>query len=607
MNPLEQHVAEWLRRDGRVPDDALAQLPSELADGIGDRSELERIAERIAASQPELAARRRVVLGIQARMQARGGVLSLREREDLARRARDAGWSDDDVDRVIEAALMRMQSASRTPDSPPHGPESEVSNRHDAPARSNAARIRTPVLVAVIGLLGVAVIGGGYWMTRGGEDPPAAEVTDTANSEPMAPEQVRAAQRLLSLLGQPVPETGQFDEQTRAALDRALPQYAGIDQLEPWLVDQLQAALDNADDEAWAAAAESDTLGAINAYLERFAEGRHADTARNRLEELGAAEERSGIIRGIQQELNRLGRRVEETGVLDPATRSALDGFPGPIPDQTRASLAAARQTLREMLRWPVSNGDTFRDCATCPEMIAIPSGRFVMGSPSEERMRSPNEGPQREVSVPRFALSITEVTHGQWLACVNEGVCSSLPVPSEGDLRRLPVTHVSWTDALDYLRWLRERTGFDYRLPSEAEWEYAARAGTTTRYHTGDCISDEQANFDARLPSGDCARGGFQGSVMPVASFAPNAFGLYDMHGNVTEPTRDCWNSDYTDAPTIGIAWESGDCGRAPHRGGSWNSSDREIRSAARLRPTGALRDPDAGLRIAVSLLPER
>ncbi|NKI36332.1 formylglycine-generating enzyme family protein [Wenzhouxiangella sp. XN79A] len=608
MTPLEYYVADWLQREGRVPDDALTRLPPEVGAEVERRAELESVAERLAAERPELAAKRRIVLGIQARIQARGGQLSTSEREDLIRRAQPTGWGAHDVDRLIEAALQRIQAPPRNADAPNDEPAAAATAGAASPARSIAAGIRAPALVTVFGVvsaLGMVVLAGGYWLLRDDAPGPASASAGPGGGEPMPAAQVRTAQQLLGRLGHPVPESGRFDAATRAALDRALPQYAGLQELRPWLVDQLQTALDERDDAAWTAARETGTVAAVTDYLERYPEGRNVDAARERMVSLGAAEQRADLVRALQQELNRLGRRVAETGELDPATRAAMVGFPGPMPGQTRASLGAALEALRELRRWPVPDGGSFRDCSTCPDMVAIPAGRFVMGSPPDERMRSPTEGPQREVDVARFALSRTEVTHGEWLACVNDGVCPSLPIPEQGDLRRLPVTHVGMTDALFYFRWLRDRTGFDYRLPTEAEWEYAARAGTTTRYATGECITSDQANFDARLTSGDCPRGDYRGAVLPVASFAPNAFGLYDMHGNLLEPVRDCWNSDYQGAPDDGSAWEAGDCGRSPLRGGSWNSSDRDLRSAARIRPSPIERNPENGLRVAVSLEP--
>ena len=152
---------------------------------------------------------------------------------------------------------------------------------------------------------------------------------------------------------------------------------------------------------------------------------------------------------------------------------------------------------------------------------------------------------------------------------------------------------NVSWNDAQAYVRWLSESTGAAYRLPSESEWEYAARAGTTTPFHTGSTISTDQANY-----------GGNRGSTTPAGTFALNAFGLYDMHGNVWEWVEDCWHDDYGGAPSDGTAWtRGGDCGRRVLRGGSWDSVPRYLRSANRTGYTTGYRLGLAGFRVSRTL----
>jgi formylglycine-generating enzyme required for sulfatase activity len=609
MNRLEQRIAEWLERDGRLPDDALTILDQEGIESLEDRTALDRLVDRVASGRPELAGRRRIVLSIQTRIQARGGRLSSEEWKALVERAHTVGWTADDVDRVAQAAIARLQSANPALQNEEGREAAATQAPPSTAAPDSRPGNRRPMIVAGA-LVGIALLAGAYWLLGGSSDSPTdpqtgsrSEASTRTASPPASPEQIVEAQRLLARLGQPVPESGEFDDATRTAFDRALPQFAGMDELEPWLIEQLQQALAQRDNEAWASARQADTEDAIRAYLGQFPAGAHVSAAYERLDLLAAAADRAQIVLAIQQELNRLGRDAPESGALDAETRAAMVGFTGPMPDRTRVGLAATLEALRALRRWPVVDGGSFRDCLLCPDMIAIPPGQFTMGSPDDERMRSSTEGPQRVVSIERFALSQTEITYGQWLPCVNEGVCANLPIPSEGDLRELPVSHVSATDALLYLRWLRERTGFDYRLPTEAEWEYAARAGTTTRYSTGNCIGDDQANFDARLPTRDCPAGTYRGRPVPVASFPPNAFGLFDMHGNMLEMVQDCWNLDYIGAPTDGRSWDDGDCGRSPLRGGSWTSTDRELRSAARIRPGGIERNPQTGLRIALDL----
>jgi formylglycine-generating enzyme required for sulfatase activity len=179
-----------------------------------------------------------------------------------------------------------------------------------------------------------------------------------------------------------------------------------------------------------------------------------------------------------------------------------------------------------------------FRDCADCPEMVAIPAGRFLMGSPPDEPGRRENEGPQRDVSVRAFAIGRYEVTVAEFTQFTHEtghgwpGDCFRTYMQDATH----PAACVSWNDAKAFVAWLAARTGQPYRLPSEAEWEYAARAGTTTAFHVGPTITAEQANFDGKGPYSGPRIGTFRQSTTPVGSFPPNVFGLHDMHGNVWE-----------------------------------------------------------------------
>jgi len=253
--------------------------------------------------------------------------------------------------------------------------------------------------------------------------------------------------------------------------------------------------------------------------------------------------------------------------------------------------------------------GETFSDCADCPTMVQIPAGSFVQGSPPNEPERSSNEGPQRTVNVPAFAMGQTEVTFDQWDACVADDGCAHNPSDEGWGRGDRPVINVSWYRAQQYVTWLSNRTGENYRLPSESEWEYATRAGTTGRFNTGNCITTDQANFDGTLPAQGCPTSIDPDQTIPVASFAPNAFGLYDTHGNVWEWVEDCRNQSYAGAPTDGSAWTSGDCDRAIIRGGSWSSVDdgSDLRSANRSanRRSNRYDNNHIGFRVARSVLP--
>ena len=247
--------------------------------------------------------------------------------------------------------------------------------------------------------------------------------------------------------------------------------------------------------------------------------------------------------------------------------------------------------------------GDTFRDCPECPEMVVLPAGSFMMGSPASERGHNEDESPLHQVTIPvPFAIGKHEVTFAEWNACVMAGGCGGHIPDDEGWGRsNRPVINVSWDDARAYIRWLSQHTGKHYWLPSEAEWEYAARAGSQTRYAWGDDIGHNRANC------ADCGSRWDDTSTAPVGSFAPNSFGLHDMHGNVWEWTDDCWNGTYKNAPTDGTAWRRGDCDPRMVRSGSWSIDAKYVRSALRGRGWGATerRGDDLGFRVARALAP--
>ena len=238
------------------------------------------------------------------------------------------------------------------------------------------------------------------------------------------------------------------------------------------------------------------------------------------------------------------------------------------------------------------SAGMKFQDCRYCPVMVVVPPDLFKMGSSAIEEGRQENEGPQRwvDISTP-FAIGKYEVTFREWEACVKGGGCNRYLPDSEGWGRgRRPVINVSWKDAQSYALWLSQKTGKRYRLPSEAEWEYAARAGTTGPFHMGSTISTNQANYAGEYIYGTGRKGIYRKKTMPVGSFPPNAFGLHDVHGNVWEWIEDCWHHGYAGAPGDGDPWitggaqlAGGDCFLRVVRGGSWDDTPDNLRSAAR------------------------
>jgi formylglycine-generating enzyme required for sulfatase activity len=244
--------------------------------------------------------------------------------------------------------------------------------------------------------------------------------------------------------------------------------------------------------------------------------------------------------------------------------------------------------------------GQSFEECAKyCPEMVVLPAGEFLMGSPSDEIDRFGNEGPQHKVTIARpFAISKFDLTFEDWDICVAVRACRHVADDGFGRGAR-PVINVTWDDAHDYVVWLSLATGRPYRLLTEAEWEYAARAGTTTAYFWGDEIGKANANCYV------CGSQWDNRQTAPVGSFAPNAFGLYDMAGNVWQWVEDCYHDNYNGAPMDGSAWTTGDCKRHVVRGGSWNSSPRSLRSAQRNWLSLGNRVNDVGFRLGRTLAP--
>ena len=297
----------------------------------------------------------------------------------------------------------------------------------------------------------------------------------------------------------------------------------------------LEGVLPITDDRAlWDSVKDSRDVNDFKAYLNKFPNGLFADVAANRIRALGGAS-------------------------------------PAPL-----VQSAPAQPVPRA--------GQIVKDCADCPEMVVIPAGSFEMGS-----NESVSERPVHRVNVPSFLIGKTEVTQGQWKA-----VMGSNPSRFSQCGDDCPVDSVSWSDAQEFAQRLSQKTGKQYRLPSEAEWEYAARAGRHTKWSFGDNKS--------QLSDYAWFRDNSQSKTQRVAQKRPNAFGLFDMHGNVWEWVQDCWHGNYTGAPTDGSAWTTAclDSNYRVLRGGSWNYGPANLRSANRNRDTPDDRNINYGLRLA-------
>lgn len=290
-----------------------------------------------------------------------------------------------------------------------------------------------------------------------------------------------------------------------------------------------------------------------------------------------------------------------------------------PVPKFAPAPSCTGIETLVGSERRCLRPGDSFRDCSACPEMVVVPAGEFMMGTSSDEIIsltiqfpmadfKAPfkaddffkGEQPQHRVRIAKpLAVGKFEVTFAAWDACVAGGGCVSNRSPNDRGMGkgRRPVINVSWDDAKDYIEWLSKATGKAYRLLTEAEWEYAARAGTTTNYAFGDKIAKSQVQFSEGAPYS-------AGMTAEVGSFPANRFRLHDMHGNVEEWVEDCWNGNYRGAPADGSARVVGKCDRHVLRGGNWVSNEtRYLRSANRNFQAAGFRSLFIGFRVARTL----
>ena len=344
--------------------------------------------------------------------------------------------------------------------------------------------------------------------------------------------------------------------------------------------------------------ARADLLSDLRATWASFPAKSNVNAVQRFLERVRTAAAGSGIEFEVEHHLDDLNRSAEHRAK-----------------EAARAEVAQAA-TRRKAEEVRARTGAVWRDTipglpeSASPEMVTIPPGVFLMGSPlSEERSKGYDgrEEPQHEVRIDyRFALGNYAVTFADWDAAIAVGARLERPVDEGWGRNRRPVIGVNWQDAKAYIAWLNNRLGLTgcadaYRLPSEAEWEYACRAGTTTPYSFGATISTAQANYN-----GEHNKGEYRQKTMPVGSFPANAFGLHDMHGNVQEWCEDVWNANYSESarPDDGSAWLSGGVSRRVLRGGSWRSEVFELRSAMRLNYSPIDRGSDIGFRLARTIL---
>ena len=258
------------------------------------------------------------------------------------------------------------------------------------------------------------------------------------------------------------------------------------------------------------------------------------------------------------------------------------------------------------------SSGKAFQDrladgklCPMCPEMVVVPAGTFMMGSPPSEPDRRPDEAQMPVTITQPFSVGKFAITFDQWDACVADGGCRYQPSDRGWGRGNRPVINVNWADANAYAEWLSQKTGKTYRLLSEAEREYVTRAGTTTPFWWGPSITPKQANYVGNYIYGGGTKGEYRQQTVPVDSFEANPWGLFNVHGNVWEWMEDCWNDGNRGNPGNGSARTTGDCTRRVVRGGSWYDLPQSLRAAIRFRSAASERSSNLGFRLARTLNP--
>jgi formylglycine-generating enzyme required for sulfatase activity len=339
----------------------------------------------------------------------------------------------------------------------------------------------------------------------------------------------------------------------------------------------------------WNSIKDSNYPADYEAYLKAYPNGRFVTLAHARIDRLRAAASNPPAV------------AAPAAPTVAPTPQAARPPTPTSAPAQERPHTAAATPVAsapatplaaQKPATHPPAPGEQ-RDCATCPIMIAVSAGSFAMGNNTDD----PSEKPVHHVTIAApFAIGKYEVTVEQWNACVAANACQKL-TPESNTNKTAPARDISWDDAQQYVKWLGKITGKPYRLPTEAEWEYADRGSTTTAYWWGDQMRKGNANCK------DCGDPWHKEGPESVGSFAPNPLGLYDMNGSVWEWTADCWHNSYQGAPVDGHSWDSPGCDMRVIRGGSWRENGSYMLSATRFKYSAGVRQSQDGLRVVKDL----
>jgi formylglycine-generating enzyme required for sulfatase activity len=329
----------------------------------------------------------------------------------------------------------------------------------------------------------------------------------------------------------------------------------------------------------WESIKDSTQVSDYEAYLKAYPQGKFVALAKARIDRLRAAEPKGAAAAEAARPSPvpaKVAREPEKAPSTKPQPKGPAPAVAAPAP--VAAAGAAAKA------------GGEITDCPACPVLISIPAGSFTMGSNASDA----SERPAHPVTVATpFAIGKYEVTVAQWNACADANTCARLP-PASNPSPASPARDVSWDDAQVYVKWLATTSGKPYRLPTEAEWEYAARAGTSTRYWWGEQMAVGKANCK------DCGPPWRAEAPDKAGSFAPNPWGLYDVNGSVWEWVSDCWHNSFKGAPADAKAWDTPNCSVRVIRGGSWREGAAYMVSSARFKYDASVRDAQNGFRVA-------
>ncbi|WP_373456653.1 formylglycine-generating enzyme family protein [Cupriavidus taiwanensis] len=349
----------------------------------------------------------------------------------------------------------------------------------------------------------------------------------------------------------------------------------------------------------WESIKNSNYAADYEAYLKQYPNGRFAGLARARLERLAGSAPAPKAQAPAPQPRAGATASGQASRSPAPATASAPPAKAAPAaPAAARPSAPAPAPPAAAPRAGAAGDGVVsttlrtaeIRDCPACPALVTVPAGSFTMGSNASD----PAEKPPHQVAIAQpFAIGRYEVTVEQWNACADAGGCQRIPTLADS-AKNAPVRDVSWDDAQQYVAWLSKTTGKSYRLPTEAEWEYAARGGSASTYWWGDQMRKGNANCK------DCGDPWSQDAPAAVGSFAANPYGLHDVNGSVWEWVADCWHSSYKGAPTDGRAWNETACGARVIRGGSWREGASYMVSSTRFKYSPSVRQSQNGFRVA-------